>query len=149
MIENKPIMERFVWENKLSLEVPRFWSVEQDNELISLFDENNGVGVLQFSIAKRLISLPPSEDEAKAISIEYASAKGWEVRNTLNTFKVFDSVVSEFSVLNYENGQLNYWRVWHLFGKDRMAFFTYNCLATDKSEEEKLCDLIIQSFNWL
>ena len=141
-------MEKIIWKNNFSLEIPQTWSVNEDDGLISLFDEEDGVGVLQLSFARRERPKNPTQEEARELSISYALQQSWNVEK-LNFFSISDSPVAEFFIIEDEDGEQNYWRIWHIVGEDGVVFITYNCLASDMLVEEKACNLIVCSFDWI
>ncbi len=149
MINRKLKMDKIEWENLFSICVPQQWTVHEENGLISLSNNEVGVGVLQFSFAKRKLQQKPSSEEAKKHSIAYAKQCGWKhPADSLKTFYAGSSPIAVFSDEEFCDGGLTLWRVWHLMGEKRMALITYNCLASDMTIEEKLCDSIIKSFQW-
>lgn len=152
MISRKPALHKVKWENLFSLDVPDTWTFNEEDGVISLFDDKDGVGVIQISFAKRKSQQEPTAQEVIDFAASYASQRGW----TISAKSVHALIVgpgkapaSEISVQENIDGILNYWRVWHVVGKERMAFITYNCLASDKNTEATLCDLIIGSFEWI
>lgn len=142
--------EKVCWENLFSLEIPKSWSVYEEDNLISLYDESNGVGALQISFVKREKPEAPTATEAMELAVDYAKQRDWEVsHDSLCTLNINGSPASKLWALDDDNDGLNYWVVWHVMGTERAAFITYNCLNTDKSIESKTCDLIVSSFHWL
>ena len=143
-------MKKVEWENLFSLSIPETWSIHKEDGLISFFDEETGVGAMQISVAQREVLQEPTAKEATEYATAYALQRGWNnPSNALKVFNIGSSSASEFSMQEKHDGELDYWRIWHVIGKKRMAFITYNCLASDKSVEADLCDSIINSFTWI
>jgi hypothetical protein len=152
MISRKPVLHKVKWENLFSLNIPDAWTFHEEDGVISLFDDKDGVGVIQISFAKRKSQQEPTVQEAIDFATSYASQRGWAV-STKSVYSLNVGLgkapASEISTQENIDGELNYWRVWHVMGKERMAFITYNCLVSDKNTEATLCDLIIGSFEWI
>ena len=144
-----PVMKRVEWENVFSLDIPETWTVYEEDGLISFFNEEAGVGAMQLSIAKRESPQELTAKEAAELAVDYALQRGWnDPTNSLRIFNIKSSPTTEFSVQENCDGELYYWRIWHVMGKKQVAFITYNCLVSDKSVEADLCDLIINSLSW-
>ncbi len=137
-----------VWEGWCSAEIPEDWIWTQDDDLINIFDESAGVGVLQISLAKRQRSEKPSNEEAVKLSHLFAESQSWEVDARLirvNRFK--DSFMSTmvYCVVGEESTN---WRVWHIVEDTRVACITYNSAESDKDIEGDAVDAIVNSFKW-
>lgn len=152
MISRKPALHKVKWGNLFSLDIPDAWTFHEEDGVISLFDDKDGVGVIQISFAKRRSQQEPTAQEAIDFAASYALQRGWTVSTksvqALNV-GLGKAPASEISAQENIDGELNYWRVWHVMGKERMAFITYNCSVSDKNTEATLCDLIIGSFEWI
>ncbi|GAA3934939.1 hypothetical protein GO495_15050 [Chitinophaga oryziterrae] len=122
-------------ETNIIFTYPNSWQIEQDKNVISLYDPINGVGSIQFSIYyasnSQNISL---KDELE----DYVSDKH-------NKFVI--SVNDLYACTNYlldEDG-VRYWKYW-LFIKDNMLVFaSYNCEKEDYGKEEKIVDEIMNA----
>jgi hypothetical protein len=123
-------------ETKLSFAYPDNWTIEQDKNLISIYDPLHGVGVLQFSI----YYVPNSQDISLKDELEdYVSDRHQ------NEFAV--TIKDQYAYTDYLlDEELRYWKYW-LFIKDNMLVFgSYNCKRNDYGKEEKIIDEIVNAF---
>ncbi|UPK67972.1 hypothetical protein [Chitinophaga filiformis] len=101
--------------NNFGFSFPDDWTVENNDGIIALFDGNNSIGVLQFSIY-----YPPQDKEVflKDLLEEYLTD-----RHTDFSVKLTDHYAYT-DYLPYEDDGI--WKYW-VFKKDNMVIFgTYN-----------------------
>ncbi len=150
MIDQSSELEKVVWDGVFSLEVPRDWVIHEEDNIISIFDEENGVGVIQISLVERNSSEAPTKLEARELAVYYIEQRKWEVqKDSITMFEIGESPASVFDAEELSDEGLDHWTVWHISGSKNLAFLTYNCLLADKHTELSMCDSIVKSFRWL
>ncbi len=119
-------------DSDFSLLLPDNWILEREENLLSIYDPENGVGALQLSIyyieESRKVSL---KDEL----IEFLAARH-------QSFDVNEQVGYAFCHVN-EDGV--YWKYWLIQKANIIAFATYNCAMIESNKETELIESIIQS----
>ncbi len=124
-----------VWEGWCSVDIPKDWTWSEDAGVISIFNETEGVGVLQISFASRpQLSIPTSE-EAVTLSQSFAKSQNWMI--DASTVKVTRSENSLISAMVYctSDEEPTLWKVWHMVERSRVASITYNSAQEDKDIE--------------
>lgn len=139
--------DRYVWDNWFSIELPGGWSVSEDAGVICVFDAESGVGAMNISLAHRRKLEGVSPQEAIDLAIEHISQQRARVSDIKMT-PIDSCPASFFSYAEGSDSGSTYWEVWHIVGKDRIAFITYNCSAADAAAELLTRRQIISSFRW-
>lgn len=137
-----------VWEGWCSVEIPEDWTWSQEDGLINIFNESEGVGVMQISFAKRQRSDKPNNEEAVRLSHSFAESQSWKVDARLIRVNRFDeSFMSTMAYCSVEEESTS-WKVWHIVEDTRVACITYNSTEGDKNSEADAVDAIVNSFKW-
>lgn len=137
------------WPGWCSLEIPEGWTYEDRLDLVSIFREEDGVGALQLSFARRERPEPPTSDTAIALAQAYAVQRGWRVLDKAMRVIVVDGCPCvEFDHVQ-ANGENTYWQVWHILDHSRLAFVTYVCEPEDARVEQSERHAIVESFRWI
>lgn len=119
----------------ISFSFPSNWLVEHDNNLISVFDPQNGVGALQFSIYEI--------KDTNSINLVEKLSDYLEEKHGAVSVKLF--IDYSYSDLTDEDGV--YWRYWLFSKKNRIIFVSYNCAQEDIGQEDTEIMQIIKSLN--
>jgi hypothetical protein len=136
------------WKKFFSITLPNGWSNETDEDLISVFKEDDGVGALQISFALRSELNEPSSREAMELAKQFAEQQGWEVPESSIVSRVIGlAPASELSLI--DSSTARFWRVWHLVSLKRVALVTYSCDLEEAEVEKQACDAMMESFRWL
>ncbi len=112
---------------------PDNWVVEEENNILSVFDPIKGVGAIQFSYYH---VNDPSKVVLSDELDDYLKGK----YDVYNIYK-FDNYVCS----DYINSGEEIWKYWVFMKGNTIAFITYNCLSTDGQKEEKEVESIINS----
>jgi hypothetical protein len=141
--------EKVEWGDIFSLVIPVTWKFHEEDGVISLFDVSNGVGAIQLSLSKRQTPQEPIDQEAIEFAQDFASQHKCHIEvGSIHSFDIGGCPASEFS-FEENNEEPEYWRIWHIMGRERMAFITYNCSVLDRDVEKQFCNQIVISFEWL
>ncbi len=117
----------------LCFEYPSNWELQLDKNLLTLFNANNGVGVMQCSV----YAIP--------------SVHGFVVGEQLSQY-LKNNGYDEFVISN--NGNVSYssivrdgffWRYWLFLIKSNLVLISYNCEYEDRFKEESIVQRIIES----
>ncbi|MFO0701654.1 MAG: hypothetical protein U0236_20720 [Nitrospira sp.] len=136
------------WERWCSIEIPDDWTWSQEDNVISVFNESQGVGALQISFANRLLPHKPTNEEAVKLSLSYAGDQDWPVgAEMVQVSRVDESVMATMTHCRFGE-EITSWRVWHIIEKTRVACITYNCVERDQDVEADSVDDILRSFRW-
>jgi hypothetical protein len=139
---------RVSWTGWFSLELPDGWQHSQEGSVISLFNEDSGVGAIQISCIKRKKSSAPAAAEAIQLAKDYARQRGWDVQDgQIATYRVAGSPAAEFTFTEYGDATA-FWQVWHISEQTRAVFITYNSAPEDADKELSARQKIIRSFVW-
>jgi hypothetical protein len=140
--------DRVLWAGLFSLELPEGWIFEQDEDIITISREGNGVGALQISFVKRLRQGEATRGEALELALYFIRARGWEVPlDQICLYEVGSSPVSEFDHID-PSIEYSSCRTWHILAAKRAACATYVSREEDASLESAECRAIIESFRW-
>ncbi len=111
------------------------WGLEESEDCVSIFSEENGVGVLQISSAKKEDG-EVSEDDLIDIT----------KRNSEDIKKAEKVVLGDFQGFAWEHHNNNeYWRKLTLYTGKIVLFITYNCDSKDKDIENAEVDKMLHS----
>ena len=119
------------------LDILESWSYSEEGNIVSFFNEVNGVGAIQIS----------SYSIDKGLNIDIAS----ELAEILNdkfkeTSETFSKISVNNNLANYSFAKDNrYWDYYLLFKNGKLLFITYNCEELDKLIEKKVINKIINS----
>ena len=119
-------------DTEFSIFFPDSWTIARDMNLISLYDPNDGVGVLQFSVFY--------VDENKIVSLKSELADFLEGKH-LN-FKISSKTNYAYCWLT-ENE--TFWQYWLFRKRNIIVFVTYNCKIIDVGAESETIEKIIES----
>lgn len=121
-------------------EIPNNWSYEVEDNLISVWDEEGGVGALQIS------SFLISKDYSMNLKMELAEFI--QERTSKELDFILDNI-SYFEKTNTVSMQLikegDFWKYQMMFQKDILLFITYNCTEENMHTEEEIVGDIIGS----
>ncbi len=120
--------------NDLKLTAPDNWEIETDENIVSLFNTDNGVGALQFSFYQ--VGDIDSIDLKKEL-FEYLSDKYENITVTL---------VNSCAYSNVTSGN-RHWKYWLLKKKKEVIFISYNCNENDRNLEGQIVDNIVKSIS--
>lgn len=137
-----------IWKGWCSVEIPEKWIWRQEDNLISIFDESEGVGVLQVSFAMRQRPDKPSSEEAVMLSQSFAESQGWEVATRAICANRFDQSFMSKMIYCTKGEESTSWSVWHIVEDTRVACITYNSATSDQYIEADAVGAIISSFKW-
>ena len=125
-------MKLFHFDNGIEVKMPDNWKVEEEGNVVSLYDPENGVGALQFSIYKANSSSINVSDELE----DYIDDKHEHLDIKQISNYAYCDIIDEDDV---------YWRYWLFLKMDDVVFVSYNCDETDKNHEYDLINDIIES----
>jgi len=136
------------WSGWCSLEIPEGWANEDRPDVVSIFREQDGVGALQLSFARRARPESPTAEAVKAIAESYAVQRGWHLRDaSIRLTTVDGSPCAEFEHVE-SNDEGAYWHVWHILDSTRLVFVTYVCEPEDARVEQLERNSIVSSLRW-
>jgi hypothetical protein len=126
-----------VYENPdvdLSFQYPDNWTIEQEQNVVSLLDPENGLGALQFSVYQ----IPGSQIISVKTELEDY------LKDRHSHFEV--STTDSYALSDYLNDKKgNCWKYWMFLKNHTLVFATYNCLKNVIGKESKYIDQIIGS----
>ncbi|PTS93387.1 hypothetical protein DBR11_25430 [Pedobacter sp. HMWF019] len=130
-------MKLFRLNESFTVEIPESWNGEKDNGVVSLYNQKNGVGALQFSFYQtpNVISVSIVEELQ-----DYLEDKYEEVNVKL---------VNNYAYFNVTDEDETYWRYWLFRKSNDVMFVSYNCEASKKGEEDVIVNGIIKSASQL
>jgi len=119
--------------NNFIAQIPNNWDVKITQDVISLFEPLNGLGVIQFSFYKvqNADSLNLTEELDEYLKDKYGNINA----NLINDYAYFNIV--SFSGI--------FWRYWLLRKAGNIIFISYNCAKEDINKEDDTIDNIIRS----
>lgn len=139
-------IERVSWPGYISLEMPAGWSHFTEDGIISLFDAEQGCGVLQISFARRSGTGPPGEDEPVDLIEHFALQRMWNLpEGSVRRTRLASSLAA---VLTHRDADGVLWEVWQIVGSQRAMLATYNCDEADEQAEQAERTAIIESIRW-
>lgn len=121
-------------EANLSFVYPDNWTVEQERNLISVFDNEHGVGALQFSFypVRTTENIGLEYELEEYIIKRHGSAE--VIRN--NDFVFSNSI---------KDARNKYWRYWLFLRVNFLILVSYNCQKDDAGKEDEVVNQIITS----
>lgn len=120
-------------DTELTLMLPRSWEVHQDDDIISIFDPRNGLGVLQFSIYY-------SEQHQH---VDIGNELGILLKDKTVLSKI--TILDKLSYSQFIDSEGTFWRYWMMKSNTQIFLISYNCALDDMGEEETIVDSIISS----
>lgn len=135
---------RVAWAGWFSVALPEDWSSSTDDGVITLIDEENGVGALQISVARRDRKTAIEED-ARSLSTSHLSRAVAGRRGP-------ELAVGPFGArgaVSFLDAEGYFWRVWVIVSKTRVATITYSAEEADKDTELGTVCAIVDSFDWI
>ena|ERR1700719_4055564 len=121
-------------EADLSFTYPDDWEIEQEKNIVSVYNPINGVGALQFSFYQI------GNDQAISLKDELEDyVKG---RHENGQVKL-DGSYSFSNFLEGKDGR--FWRYWLFIKGKTLTFVSYNCYKNDIGVEEKKVNDIVLS----
>lgn len=130
------MMETKKYSNKnkgLELIYPENWEAELNDNVLSVYDSLNGVGVLQFS------------------TYHVSDSKRINLSNELSDFlrdkhePIEINVDNNYAFASYKDNEGRCWKYWLFLKKDILIFASYNCEKDDVGKEDKEIDQILRS----
>lgn len=115
--------------NRYNITLPVGWVFEEDKNVASIFEPNNGKGVLQISSYE----IPIDYDiNVKKELAEFVQS----YFEDLNIIEIIAGIQdqSQYSFFELEN-ENTYWAFWILYEPYNLLFITYNCETLDKDKE--------------
>lgn len=115
--------------------VPDNWILELDGSVISLYDQNDGAGAIQFSIFKvpNLSNINLRTELQEMVDSRHVECI------------VIDHGEYSAAVIEEELDD-THWRYWMFIKSDRVVLATYNCAKEDIGIEDEIVDGILNSF---
>jgi hypothetical protein len=143
---NRAVWTRHLWEGWFSIDAPKDWLEEQDDDVI-LFYREQGVGALQISLARRLPTSLTIEKDAERLAKDFAEQRGWNPEQ-FDVGTLSGSAQCKFWVVE-PGAKPTYWEVWHLVESSRVVMITYNCDVGEEGVERDVRHQIVSTFQWL
>ncbi len=125
------------------LSVPDDWDYLEEDNLVSFYNQNNGVGSLQIS------SYRISEEYKMNLKQELAEFVA--ERLSVNFNGVLPKIEGNSNFTSFK-GSLEdgtYWEYYMLFNNQKLLLLTYNCNLNDSHTEEETLDSILKSIKIL
>ncbi len=138
--------EKIIWKDLFSISIPINWTFLEDDGVISLFDENCGVGVLQISFASKLVDTNSLEDVSIMLAKDFLNQQSYAYDVSIVHFS--EMMGNQVSRISFKRGE-DYWNVWHIVKSDNVALITYNCSIKDFGKEINIYNKILNSFHWV
>jgi len=115
--------------NRYNITLPEGWIFEEDKNLASIFEPNNGKGVLQISSYETPIDYDINVKKELAEFVQ-------SYFEGLNFIEIIAGIQdqSQYSFFELEN-ENTHWAFWILYEAKSLLFITYNCEMLDKGKE--------------
>jgi len=140
-------LRRMVWPGSFSLEIPEQWTSSEEEGVVSCYDPENGVGVVQVSLFAWTPSGAVTRRQAQDVTLRFLANRSWSLsEDDISQSEAASGIITEFEYEDIEQG--SYWRVVHVFSSTRMALLTYTCALKDVSVEGELVGHLLSSFAW-
>lgn len=127
------VMKNYQYNDHFGFAYPETWEVGNDGNLISVYDPENGLGALQFTLYE--VVEPSGIDLISEFEDYLGDRHGHFEIQTGGDF-VYCIVKDEEEV---------WWRYWLFIQGNIMVFATYNCEQQDKGKEDQEVERIIKS----
>lgn len=126
-------MKNYQYNEQFGFTFPNSWEIENDENLVSVYDPENGLGALQFTLY--------GVDDPSDIDLisELEDYLGDRHRN----FDIENGDGFVHSNVRDEDGV--WWRYWFFIKDKTLVFATYNCDQQDKGKEDQEVEKIIKS----
>ena len=116
-----------------SIAFPDNWTHEEDGNVLSVYDSNQGVGALQFS----------SYEVDDIASVDLKAELEDYVSDRHEKFSIQE--VSGYAFCKSEDEKGNIWKYWIFKRGSTLVFASYNCLKEDVGKEDAKIEAIIKS----
>ena len=128
------MQQSFKLENsEISFEFPKNWATSKVENIVSVYDSINGLGVLLFSVYYEKNNEPINLSD----ELEEHLSKHHED---------FEIVLKEkFAYCNCLDEENKLWRYWLFQKANNIIFVSYNCALDDGGKEDKIVDAIVKS----
>lgn len=123
------------FKNGINAEIPSDWELEENGNLMSLYNPENGVGALQLSFY--------NVGDASSIDVTKELEKYIEDKHENFIIKT----INRHAYGDTEDEDGVYWRYWLFLEKSIVIFVSYNCDESDKGVEDHLVDRILGSIS--
>lgn len=118
----------------LHFNYPNDWIVDQENNLVSVYNPVEGVGALQFSSYQIPEAKTPSITEALSDYVHDRHIK----------YKILEN--KNYAYTNYlEGDDAAYWKYFLFLIQKTLIFVTYSCEEKNIGEEDKIIESIVMS----
>jgi hypothetical protein len=114
--------------------IPYDWDIFEEDNLISIFEPQFGVGVLQLSIYY--------VEESTKIDLKEEFFNLVSIPNNIQ-INVIDK--RSFFYAEFENNEDTFWRYWLFRKNEYIVFASYNCSKADMRREDAIVDAILNS----
>jgi len=138
---------RYEWDSLFSLDLPDEWTVEGEEDVISLFDPQ-GAGAVTISVGQRSGAIVPSAKST--LEQEVRNAALANLRNLSSRASSDDNgqhVWAEVCGVNLTTNR--FVRSRSMDDGKRVVALSYNCEIVDQGVEEDAVADIFESFRWL
>jgi len=139
-LRNKTSMTNYNLKN-LQINTRANWHLEEEEDVINIYDQENGVGVIQISI----FEIPAtSKADLKTELFEFiGNFLDLDIRDKITTTTTVENGYAYTEL--FVNGR--YWIYIILRNKNTVLFMTYNCEKEDKGIEDEVVWEVIRSIN--
>ena len=110
-----------------AIEYPEGWTVEETQDLVTLYKADTGCGALQISAFRT-----PGEQDTRQVVLEYLSDKGLPDNGA--SIITSQEGPKQVSTHNYVENDW-YRQIWVISQDKYLLFVTYNCKSADKDKE--------------
>ena len=124
------------------LNIPDEWIYSEEDNLVSFYDDENGVGSLQ--ISSYSIDDDYDFDMSSELAEFVAETEGMNKKDVLLNIKTLNNLISFTSIRNER-----YWEYYMLFENRKALFITYNSDEKNKTIEMDARQEIIQSIKMI
>ena len=132
-------MKRYVSPSQFyQLDIPIEWSYSEEDNLVSFYNDEDGVGTLQ--ISSYLIDNNYEVDISLELAEFVAESQNIDKKKVLSSIKKRDNLVF---YININNGA--YWEYNMLLENGKLLFITYNCQEKNQFIEKNVRQRIVES----
>jgi hypothetical protein len=117
----------------LQFQYPENWIAELDEDVLSVYDPQSGVGALQFST----YSVP----DMHQIDVRRELAAFLEGKPVL----INVNAAADCAYSDYIDNDESYWKHWLFLIENVLVFVTYNCAKEDAAKEAEQVEAIVAS----
>jgi len=132
-------MKKYISPSKYyELYIPESWTYSQADNIVSFYNEGNGVGALQIS------SYSISEGENVNITVELAEMLSDKLGASEQDILPKITVSNNLAQYHFTDDD-KYWEYYMLYKNDKLLFITYNCKKEDQHIEKGEINKIVES----